>query len=106
MVNDGYLGCEMCYTSMKEIIREIYLGDGKHQTGEENSEDKAPENENGGSGGATGLDDAICLAKMQEELEALVVREEYEKAAELRDKIIALEKVNTKNENPSGCCVT
>lgn len=86
----GRLGCPKCYEVFREIISEALenMHRGKLHVG------KKPGTE--GSGEAS--QQIHELTQLQAELAELVRREEYEKAARVRDKISALKKKSKKQE--------
>ncbi|MCP3964916.1 MAG: hypothetical protein GY750_11060 [Lentisphaerae bacterium] len=80
----GRLGCPQCYNTFHNVIMEALenMHRGKLHVGKKpggNQDDESPRK-------------MLELMNLQKELDELVQREEYEKAAEIRDKIIALKK--------------
>lgn len=80
----GRLGCAQCYEVFSEVLAPALsnMHRGKLHVG------KAPGADNARRGEAGRL--MLELASLQKELDGLVKREEYEKAADLRDRIASL----------------
>lgn len=88
----GRLGCPACYQSFREglapLIRRVQAGSGHHG--------KVPAR----TGGA--LRKKRELEELQAALQTAVAREEFERAAELRDRIRALERAQAPGEKGAG----
>lgn len=86
----GRLGCQQCYNSFRDVLNDAFetMHRGKLHVG------KKP-------GGKINKSSTVMLEIMnlKKELEELVQREEYEKAAVVRDKINTLTKNNQKTVN-------
>ncbi|MFZ2658686.1 MAG: UvrB/UvrC motif-containing protein [Victivallales bacterium] len=88
----GRLGCANCYNVFRDILslalKNMHKGTlhvGKHPGTRSSEDDEASRN-------------AIEVMKMQKRLEDHILREEYEKAAELRDLIANLKSRNSKSK--------
>lgn len=79
----GLLGCDKCYTTFKTVVAPMIK---RVQRSEEHI-GKVPKK------GGKELMDRRTLLKLKEELQKSILEEEYEKAAELRDKIKELQGV-------------
>ncbi len=88
----GRLGCAECYTTFQARLRRIlrsYHGSTRHSG-------KHP------SAGGEALARTRAMQRLQDDLQRAIDREEFERAAELRDQIRALETPEPRPGNPAA----
>lgn len=91
MKHDGKFGCAACYTAFKDKIPDVLkIVQGKN----ENHIGKSPKS-------LKGLSPKKELAKLKKSLEIAIIEEEYERAAEFRDRIKELERKGGKKRGRS-----